>query len=427
MKKAIYTLPLLAALSGCENFEEPAALDNFEVIVSNIDNIDPATGAYIVNVNENIEFEFLGDIVDNIMFYSGNIGEEFKYRNRSLAEEDADITPSIDIRSAVLDNNNYGTTCKFEFKTLFDDKIPAEFTDESIAAIKDWNTYTLRSTLTGVGRTTEYFNFKDGFVGENDINDAKASFDYSDWRSHKEVLYAIMAKSNLAAKNRLQIWEFNVSNNETRDYSYSYNGADIIVKKEKEHIIFKDCSIFDQNLRISTTETAANWAMYTPKTTTLVGSEEEVPNTRHYAWELPEFGLKYGELTGGYPWVKTNKFGHNIRAVYNVQVKAPNNFIDENGNVMVDTDGTPLTQPTEEMMNEPCETWMISGVHNVHKVAHDVITAQVKYKVQSNIKNFTYSYAKAGKGLYTATFHVNNQTHEATNEKVFQFKFMVVE
>ena len=75
----------------------------------------------------------------------------------------------------------------------------------------------------------------------------------------------------------------------------------------------------------------------------------------------------------------------------------------------------------------PSDSWIVSGVHNIHQVEHDVATAYVKSKVQSNVKDFIYAYAKAGKGLYTATFHVNNQTHMETAEKVIEIKFMVVD
>lgn len=424
MKKSILTISALVLLSGCENFDEVANLDDFDVIVSNIQEKDLETGAYIVKVNEDINFEFVGEKVDNITFYSGNIGEEFRYRNRALAEKEAEIKPQIKITSAALSITDFEKTASFEFKTLFDDKIPSEFTDESISAVKDWNTYNLRSRKATTGnKATEYFNFKDGFEDKN--ND---DFDYTDWRSHNEVMYAIRSKSNKASTNRLQIQEFYVSNTETRDYSYKYNGTDIVKKKEKEYVIYKDCSNLDQNLKITNTETGANWAMYTPKTTIPVGSEEEVNNSWIYGWNLPEFGLKYGELTGGYPWVMTNKLGQDIRGTYPVEMYQPTkNIMDENGNVIFDVDGDPISTPTEEMQNMPSESWMISGVHNIHKVTHDVPSAYVKNKVQSNVKSFIYSYAKAGIGLYTATFHVSNQTHFETKEKVIEIKFMVVE
>ena len=424
MKKLIYTFSLAAVMCGCENFDEVASLDNFDVIVTNITEKDPATGAYIVKRSQDIEFEFLGDRVDNIIFYSGDIGEEYRYRNRGVAEKEAMITPMIKVTSASLSLTDYVNTASFEFKTLFDDKIPKELNDESMAAITDWNTYELRSRYTTTGqKKIEYFNFTDGFE-----DNANANADFSEWRSHNEVLYAIRSKSNTASTNRLQIQGFDVSNKETRDYSYTYNDAEVAVKKTKEYVIYKDCSILDHNFKISSTLTAANWAMYTPKTTILKGGEEEVPNSWNYGWNLAEFGLKYGELTGSLPWVKTNKFGQNIRGGYAIEMAQPTqNIMDKDGNLVVDIDGEPISEPTEEMKNMPSDSWIVSGVHNIHQVDHDVATAYVKNKVQSNVKNFIYAYAKAGKGLYTATFHVNNQTHMETAEKVIEIKFMVVD
>lgn len=424
MKKLIYTFSLAAVLCGCENFDEVANLDNFDVIVTNVTEKDPATGAYIVRKNHDIKFKFLGDRVDNIIFYSGDIGEEYRYRNRETAEKEALITPMIRVKSVVSSFTDYVNTASFEFKTLFDSKIPKDLNDESIAAITDWNTYELRSRYTTTSSSkTEYFNFTDGLEDR-----ANANADFTEWRSHNEVLYAIRSKSNTASTNRLQIQEFYVSNTEARDYSYTYNDAEVTVKKTKEHVIYKDCSILDQNLKISNTLTAANWAMYTPKTTILKGSEEEVPNSWNYGWNLAEFGLKYGELTGSYPWVKTNKFGQTIRGSYPIEMAQPTqNIMDKNGNLVVDIDGSPISEPTEEMKNMPSDSWIVSGVHNIHQVSHDVATAYVKNKVQSNVKDFIYAYVKAGKGLYTATFHVNNQTHMETAEKVIEIKIMVVD
>lgn len=422
MKKLIYIFSLAAVMCGCENFDEVENLDNFDVIVTNVTERDPATGAYIVKKNQDINFEFLGDRVDNIVFYSGNIGEEFRYRDRGLAEKEAVIAPMIKIKSYALSFQK--DINRFEFKTLFDKKIPKELNDESIAAVQDWNTYDLRSSATTTGAdVTEYFNFTDGF--ETNIN---ANADFSEWRSHDEVLYAIRSKSDLACKNRLQLKEFYVANKETRDYSYTYNDTEVPVKKTKEYVIYKDLSILDQNGKISSTATAVNWAMYTPKTTHLENSEEEVPNSWNYGWNMAEFGLKYGELTGSLPWVSTNKFGQKIRGFYPIEVAEPTqNIMDENGNLMVDIDGEPISEPTEEMKNMPGDSWIISGVHNIHQVEHDVATSYVKTKVQNKVRDFIYAYAKVGKGLYTATFYASNHTHMETADKVIEIKIMVVD
>ena len=406
-------------ISGCEDFDEPNDI-NFDISISNSNEIDPETGAYVVRTTDNIEFEFHGDIVDNITFYSGALGEECKYRNRWLADKKASITPQVRIKTAALSLKDLAKTGKFEFLVAFDENIPQGYTDKAVAATQ-WAHYPLRSqSLTSGSAVTEYFDFNEGLAKAN------GNFDYTDWFSHQEVVYGVRAKSNVASTNRLQLQEFYVSNTETRDYSYTYEGTDVSVKKSKEYIIFKDCSILDQNFKISNTETAASWGMYTPNETIKEGESEPVPNSRYYAWNSPEFGLKYGELTGGYPWVNTNKFGQLIRSTYSLEIFVPTqNFRDKDGNLILDQAGKPLSAPTTEMMNEPCESWIISGRHNIFKVTPDLPSSYVKTKSQSMMSNFTYSYDKIGKGLYTATFVINNQTHAGTKEIIKEFKFLV--
>lgn len=419
-RKTYFVLCLLSIfLCGCEDFDEPNDL-NFDISVSNINEIDPETGAYIVNTSDNIEFTFHGDVVDNILFYSGALGEECRYRNRWLANKDATIKPQVRIKTAALSLKNLATTGKFEFLMAFDDDIPKEYTDETVAATQ-WTHYPLRSrSLTSGSAVTEYFDFNTGLVNAN------GNFDYNNWFSHNEVVYGVRAKSNVASTNRLQLQEFYVSNTETRDYSYSYQGKVENIKKPKEYVIFKDCSILDQNLRISNTETAASWGMYTPTETIKEGESTPVPNSQYYAWNAPEFGLKYGELTGSFPWTDTNKFGQKIRSTYSMEIFIPTqNFRDKDGNLILDANGKPISAPTNEMMNEPCESWVISGKHNIHKVFPDSPSSYVKTKSQSMMSSFTYSYAEIGKGLYTATFIINNQTHTTTKEIVKEFKFLV--
>lgn len=426
MNKFYYTRKIYVALfllsvsiCGCEDFDEANDL-NFDMNVSTTHEIDPETGAYVVSTTDNIEFTFHGDIVDNILFYSGSLGEECRYRNRWLADKDANIKPQVRIKTAALGLKNPATTSKFEFLIAFDNDIPQEYTDKAVAAAP-WAHYPLRSQSVNSGSAvTEYFDFNEGLAKTN------GNFDYTNWLSHEEVVYGVRAKSNVASTNRLQLQEFYVSNTETRDYSYTLQGTAVNVRKSKEYVIFKDCSILDQNLRISNTETAASWGMYTPLETIKEGEETPVPNSQYYAWNSPEFGLKYGELTGSYPWVVTNKLGQNIRSVYSMEIFVPNqNFRDKDGNLILNADGKPISAPTVEMENEPSESWVVSGRHNIHKVMPDVPSSYVKTKSQSMMSSFNYSYAKIGKGLYTATFIINNQTHAATKEIVKEFKFLV--
>ncbi|WP_298045394.1 hypothetical protein [uncultured Bacteroides sp.] len=402
---------LSVLINSCENFDDPKDI-HFDISINNILETDFETGAYVVNSSDDIEFLFHGDIVDNITFYSGAIGEEARYKNRWIADKEANIKPLVRLKTSAFNLKDLATTSKFELLIAYDEDIPDEYTDKAIAETP-WEHFPLRtSNLTSGSGITEYFNFNDKLVTSN------GTHDYTNWFSHKEVVYGIRAKSNVASTNRLQLNEFYVSNTETRDYSYTYQGKNVKNTKTKEYVIFKDFSIIDQNLRISNSLTGANWGMYTPLETIKEGEESTQPNSQHYAWNCAEFGLKYGELTGSYPWTTTNKFGQDIRSAYSVEIFVPTkNIQDPNGN--------PLSEPTEEMMNEPYESWIVSSKHNIHKVMPDVPSSYIKVKSQGSTNSFIYSYSKIGKGLYTATFIINNQTHAGTKEIVKEFKFLV--
>lgn len=72
---------LSVLINSCENFDDPKDI-HFDISINNILETDFETGAYVVNSSDDIEFLFHGDIVDNITFYSGAIGEEARYKNR---------------------------------------------------------------------------------------------------------------------------------------------------------------------------------------------------------------------------------------------------------------------------------------------------------------------------------------------------------
>lgn len=421
MKKIYCTLILLATIAtGCEDITGVDDLNKFDITLANTPEIDPATGAYVINLNDTIKFQFQGEKVDNIVFYSGTMGEEYRYRNRYVADKDAILKPQIRIKTGAV--NWVGGTAdpyRYEFAVAFDKDIPG-LTNDSVASA-NWTAYPLRSTNTSTGlQLTEYFDYNTG------MSKANGTFDYTNWYSHDEVMYCIRAKSNMSELNKLQLQEFYVSNTETRDYGYTYNGVTVTNTPSKEYIIFKDYSILDSNLKVSNSDTGACWAMYTPATTTKEGESSPVANSQYYAWNAAELGLKYGEYSETYPWITTNKFGQAIKGGYSVEIWTPNqNIKDKDGNPILDSEGNAITAPTTDMKNEPCESWLISNRHNVHKVTPDSPTNYIKTKIQSMMSNFSYTYVKKGKGLYTATFYVNNQNVDKTNEYTKEFKFLV--
>jgi hypothetical protein len=416
MKKTKIICVALTVLAGmvtsCSEYDDVDDLSGFSIDLANAKEVDPVTGAYVFNLKDTIRFNIIDTRVDNINFYSGTLGEEYRYRNRWIADDSANITPQVKIKTAVNNLGDGTTPFRFDLGMAFDNDIPG-YTDDSVAAAK-WKFYKLRQSNTTSGDVvTEYFNFNDGMSTKNGTND------YTDWFSHQNVIYCIRAKSDSAARMNLELQDFYVSNKETRDYSYTYNGETLTNKKTKEYLIFHSCSIFDANLHVTNYDTGACWSMYTPKTTIKEGDSTEVANSQKYAWNTAEFGLKYGEYSGTNPWVKTNKFGMNIKTVYPLDITTvTKSSTDEDENVE--------SAPADSVITtDPYESWIVSLRHNVHRVENDMPTTYVKTKVQSSVNGFYYTYLKDGKGLYTATFYVNNCNLKTSKEYVKEFKFLI--
>lgn len=413
--KYLYGLLLLftTITVSCEKLDEIEPVDNLQIYLNSYEAMDYATGAYVVYLTDTLTFSIKGQLVDNILFYSGALGEEFRYRNRFTADNSAVITPQVRVKTGIVGTltTDIASTTKVEMCMAFDKDIP-QFNDAAVAAA-NWSAVALRGDNTNTAAMTEYYDFSGAMSSSN------SNADYSDWRSHNEVVYCIKAKSNKAVNNRMQLQGFYVSNTETRDYGYTYNGITVTNKQTKEYKIFESYSVFDSNLKISNTETGACWAMYTPLTTIKEGETTPVANSQHYAFNAAQFGLKYGELTGAMPWVMTNKFGQDIKGAYNVEMWQPNK------NYGVDESGTEITSRPVAWDDEPCESWLVSRAHNVHQVAPDIVSAYVKTKTQVLPANFKYSFGPKGKGLYTITFYANTQNHKNTHEYVKEFKILV--
>ena len=399
----------LILLNSCgDDFTLDAPEDvRLDVRIKGVTETDPATGAYIINAGELVNFEFVGDKVDNILFYSGEIGMEYRYRNRGLAENGDNLQPTILIKTALSDVD---ASVKSKFTFMVTDGLK-EYNKEAVEQAQwDESAIPLRNNNVATAAVTQYYTPKKGLQSSNVKDD-----EYSKWYTNEFVTYAIKAKSNTATKMRLQLQQFDVKNTETRDYSYTLDGVPISVKKTKDHQIFKAFSLFDASYKVANDMTAACWAGYTPLTTIKEGESSPVPNSQWYIWNVAELGLKYGEGSG-YPWVKTNQAGQDIKCVYNTDIFVPNKNI-------VLPDGTITDTPTDEMKAEPSESWLISRNHYTKQVSKDAVTSYVKTKVMSMV--WAHKYVFTSKGAYTMTFVINNQNVDETKEIVKEIKVIV--
>ncbi|MDD4972241.1 MAG: DUF5017 domain-containing protein [Paludibacter sp.] len=373
--------------------------------------IDSETGAYVVNLGSKVTFKFAGNRVDNILFYSGTIGNEYRYRARTLAENVANIKPTILIKTGLTVVPPTNGEVKSSFTFGYTNELN-EFTDQAVTnAVWKESAVALRGgNLVNNAAVTQYFYPNLGLDAATNKVD-----DWTDWYSNDYVVYRIKAKSNASDNYRLNLQQFDVKNTETRDYSFTYNGVEKTVTKTINYQIFKAFCLFGTTLAVANDMTAACWAQYVPLTTIKEGESTPVPNSQYYVWNLPELGLKYGEGSG-YPWVTKNKYGYAISCAYaaTTQVSVPAAVTDSGGNIIF---------PTATEKAEPSESWLISRKHYTRQVSPDSPTSFLKTKTVNMIREYRHQFTASG--LYTVTFYMNNQNIDVTKEKVVEFKIMV--
>lgn len=410
----IFPAIILGVLSCNSQMDEVLDPSGFQVTVSNKNKIDTLSGAYVINQNDTVKFAFNGYLVDNIVFYSGELGQEFRYRNRWLADTLANLTPSVELTNNVGDlDNSIGKA----YSIAVSSNLGAFINDSVVAAT--WSSLPLRSTVPTVATSViDKFNFvtTPTIPGTMTLN-------IKDWYRPEMITFRVRAKSNKADKNRLIVTSFVVKNTETRDYSYidpTTKTLVTITSLPKDYFVINpvggNFANIDGLYRVTDNPFAVSWAQYTPLKTIKEGETTEMPNSQWYCWNVAELGLKYGEGSG-YPWVTTNKYGQLIRCTYNVEIFKPNiNIPQDNGLIGI--------VPTAAMMLEPTESWLISRKINTRLVAPDASTTVIKTKVK-NLPT-TQSVIYKTPGLYTASFYVYNQDINDTKAVIRQIKILVL-
>ena len=398
----------LTACSEKFNIDEPSHV-NFSVRLEDPVRYDEATDTYIVRKDEPVSFSFEGGHVDNILFYSGELGYEYRYRHRTVADTDADITPKINFETSLVNPNSNVCT---DFRLLSSNDL-TEYTDDGVMSA-EWKMAGKTDIRNGDKSTSvmsEYWSPVSGVQGTWPEDE-----DLEDWLSRDQVCYAISARSDEAEYNRLRLASFDVVNEERRDYSYVLDGVAVDAVKTRSNKIFSALSFYGDNYAVVNDATAACWALYIPEETTVTGVSGPVPNSGIYAWNAAEMGLDYGEGSG-YPWVRTNCLGQAIRCTYAIEVVEP-----------VDlplADGSVIETPSDAMKKQPAESWIITRNHHPRQVDKDEASAYIKIKSMSMVWNFSYNFAEKGK--YLATFVVNNQNRNETFEKTVEFNIIVID
>lgn len=401
MKRIIYCIAALSVFIGCSkefNIDAVKPVDT-DVRLANALRYDDVTGCYVVKKDSPVTFEFSGSKVDDILFYSGEIGHEYRYRTRSAAGPEAALSVNITVRTALLKPKS-GGPCRFEL--LYCSHLPSY----SPSGVENAEWVSLAADL------------QQGSYSTADVTtDFKAENVSPEYLSAEDVVFAIKAKSDEAQSNRLRLREFTVVGTEKRDYSYTLDGLTVNKTKERSTTIFKACLPFDDSYRVSNDATAACWSSYTPLETTPEGLGYPVRNSQYYVWNVAGMGLRYGEGSG-YPMVKTNEAGQSIKCSYDVDIYEPTLPITL-------PDGRVLQTPSDPLRKQPSESWLISRSHNPRQVSRDEASNIIKNKSMGMVSDFSYSWKDTGR--FRASFSLDNQNVNGGDFKIVEFDIIVVD
>lgn len=346
---------LLAYTTGCtDDRGKVVSPDDFAVNLA--DYASMAQDTVIVNANEKLTFQFPNGCPDQIIFYSGEAGKEYRFAKRGFYS----ATDGTTFESRLTISTAFNS---------FDGTIP---TEDSLF------------TISGLGKSTvaefvkaKKVGFKSLRSGSSTGATVKDQYVFTATSTPLnlftgDVNFAIRAKSAEATKNLLSVVaaaDTMLKNTEIRDYGYTRSGVTVVNKKT---IIYPV---------ISNVLASAAWAQYAPDSTFAPASTIKVANAFGYTWNMGEIGVSYAPaITGG--TVNPNTHGVALAASYPVSVTVP--VAPE----QVSTGGI------------PSEAWLVSRVVNPCAVIPDAAVI-VKKVDQSSVTYYQYIYKE--KGIYRAT------------------------
>ncbi|MEI7504566.1 MAG: DUF5017 domain-containing protein [Paludibacter sp.] len=355
------------------------APDNFKVEVS--DHLKVLTDTFVVNVNEKVTFNFPDGCPDQILFYSGESGFEYRFGNRGLYH----LGDSTNFKSLITVNTTVKSFVKATekyYSLVAISGLGNSSTTEFNAATKT-ELLKLRATSADSLAVVDNYSFTSTSAPLNlfagDVN------------------FAIVAKSAEATKNMLSIpvAGFSVANSEIRNYGYAKNNVKVVNAKTISYPV------------ISNTVLSAAWGQYAPDSTIAPGQTSKVLNASAYNWNMGEIGenryIVNPSTNNGV--VPVNFDSVKLASTYPVSVTAPG-FIAKK--VVAGT--------------SPYEAWLISKAVNPCAVTPDVSTI-VKKVEQSSMQYYQYIYKE--KGVYKASVVGYNVGTNGTAKVVREFVILV--
>lgn len=374
----IFLFPLIAfVLDSCT--DERALVvtpDNFKVEVAG--QLKVLSDTFVVNANEIITFKFPDYCPDEILFYSGELGKEYRFGQRNIYNTtDGTVFESKITLSTAINSFDASVAKDYSLEAIFG--LGKATVDEFEKANKT-ELMKLRAGSTVATTVT------DNFI----INTTSTPINLE-----TGVLnIAIVAKTADATKNLLSIPSagFIVANSEIRNYGFSKNGIQVDNLKTIAYPIIPN--IFSY----------AAWAQHAPAKTTAIGTSIEVDNATGYSWDIGEIGVSYAPtITGG--TIAPNKNGVTLAVNYPVSVSVP----------------LDVTKVVASGIT-PSESWLISRGLNLATVTSDA-SIVVKRVDQSSIKNYPYIYKE--RGIYKASVVGINAGTNGTAKVVREFVILV--
>lgn len=350
--------------------------DNFKVEVA--DHLKLISDTFVVNVNEKITFNFPDGCPDEILFYPGESGKEYRFGQRGLyiAADGTSFESKITVNTTV---NSFDATVAKDYALVAVSGLGKATVDEFDKATKTELMKLRAGSIVGTSLT-------DNFV----INTASSPLNLT----AGDLNIALVAKSADATKNLLSIPAAGVvvTNTEIRNYGYVKNSFTVANLKTMTYP------------QISNILSSATWAQHAPTKTTAPGTTTEVNNAVGYAWNLGEIGVSYAPAVTG-TVVAPNKNGVTLAVNYPVSVTVP-------------LDVTKVVAAA----SAPSESWLISRVINPAAVIPDAATI-IKRVDQSSVKYYQHIYKE--RGVYKATLVGVNVGTNGTAKVVREFVILV--
>lgn len=376
-KGVTLSILMITLLTACEDDRALVqGTDFFTVEAADYNKIIADT--IIVNVNEKLTFNFKDGNTDQILFYPGESGKEYRFAERSLyrSADGTTFESKIVVATTV---NNFVSTIPTEFWLKSVKGMTTSSAEELKAATKV-DLLKLRATATSGTQVIDNFAFS--ATSSPSVLEAG------------EISLAIVAKSADASKNHLSITAagLTLTNSEVRNYGYSKNGIVVTNLKTVNYPVVTNAVV------------TAAWGQYAPEKTIAPGTSGEVNNATGYSWNVGETGVSYAPaVTGGA--ILPNKNGIVPAQNYPISVTVPADA------TKVVADGS-----------APSEGWLVSRIVNPLTVKPDAATI-VKRMDQSSLVGYQYIYKE--RGVYKATVVGINVGSNGVNKVVHEFVILV--